>query len=296
MRRYLKWIGIGLGGLIGLVMLAALGLSLSANARLHKTYSVQSEAVTVSADPGIIEKGRRLAGIYCAGCHGENLAGTFLLNDRVLGRVASSNLTSGQGGVAGAYKTDADWVRAIRHGVGPDGKPFLGMPSNDFYHLNDDDLGAVIAYLKSLAPRDNELGGRSLKPPALALLAAGAFGEAAIPAEVIDHAAPRPPSPAPGATAEYGGYLVRTTGCRTCHGKELAGGPNPEPGAPPGPNLTPGGPLGQWSERDFISAVRTREGEYNMPWESLDMMTDKELRAVWLYLQSLPAREKRESR
>jgi hypothetical protein len=60
-------------------------------------------------------------------------------------------------------------------------------------------------------------------------------------------------------------------------------------------NLTPGGDPGGWSEADFIAAMRTGitpSGQAlipEMPWQLYGKMTDEELRAVWLYLQSLPA-------
>jgi mono/diheme cytochrome c family protein len=89
---------------------------------------------------------------------------------------------------------------------------------------------------------------------------------------------------------EYGEYLVDTFGCRTCHGPELAGGKDPDPAAPPAPNLTPGGNLGSWDEQTFLTTIRTRKSEW-MAFEALNHMTDEELQALWHYLQSLPALE-----
>jgi hypothetical protein len=67
----------------------------------------------------------------------------------------------------------------------------------------------------------------------------------------------------------------------------LAGGKDPNPDAPPGPNLNPGGNLTNWSEQVFITMVRTRQSEW-MPFESLNKMSNDELKAIWLYLESLP--------
>ncbi|RME84457.1 MAG: cytochrome C, partial [Caldilineae bacterium] len=58
--------------------------------------------------------------------------------------------------------------------------------------------------------------------------------------------------------------------------------------------LTPAGHLSEWSEADFIRAMRTGVepgGErlsQVMPFQSISAMTDEELKAVWLFLQSLP--------
>jgi len=115
-------------------------------------------------------------------------------------------------------------------------------------------------------------------------------------AKLIDHDAPVPTMPAEGETEEYGRYLVTTGGCMACHGKNLSGGKiagGPED--PPATNLTPTG-IGEWSEADFFRAFR--EGKRPdgtdikpfMPWQTLRQMTDSELRAIYLYLKTIPAR------
>lgn len=286
MKKTLKWIGILLGGLIVLVLLAVFGLSLSANARLNKTYAINPETVTIPTDAASIEEGKRLVSIYCTSCHGDDLGGTAFFNDPSLARVDAPNLTRGQGG-AGAEFADADWVRAIRHGVDPEGKPLFIMPAGDFYNFSDEDLGQIIAYLKNAPPVDHETQARSTTLMGRVLISLGAFGDV-INAETIDHTGPRPDAPETGVTAEYGKYLVDTFGCRTCHGPELAGGKDPNPDAPPAPSLTRGGNLGTWDQQTFISTIRTRQSEW-MPFETLGRMTDEELQALWLYLQSLPA-------
>jgi hypothetical protein len=87
-------------------------------------------------------------------------------------------------------------------------------------------------------------------------------------------------------------------GCTGCHGSDYSGGPIP--GAPPdtvpASNITPGGELAGWSESDFIQAMRTgvtpdgQEMDPFMPWKNISKMTDDELKALWMYLQSLPAK------
>ncbi len=94
-------------------------------------------------------------------------------------------------------------------------------------------------------------------------------------------------------TVEYGEYLVNAHGCRSCHGQQLNGAQPAEPGAPFAHNLTRGGELVGWSEADFFATLRTgvtptgRQLSDSMPWKGLGKMTDDELRAVWLFLNSL---------
>jgi hypothetical protein len=59
--------------------------------------------------------------------------------------------------------------------------------------------------------------------------------------------------------------------------------------------LTPGGELSGWTEAMFFTLMRTgvtptcRHLSEDMPWKAFSQMSDDELRAVWLYLLSLPA-------
>lgn len=294
MKKILKWIGIVVGALVGLIVLALAGLYLSAESRFNKTYDIAPEPVTIPTDEASLAVGKHWAEIHCQGCHKEDLGGGPFFEDPVLGFVDAPNLTAGKGGIGAAY-TDADWVRAIRHGVKHDGTSVFIMPSNDFYFLSDADLGGLIAYVKSAPPVDREIRPPNLSAMAKVLYALGAFGNL-LYAEAIQHDA-RPPAPPIGVTVDYGEYLSNSNGCPSCHGPQLNGAQPAEPGAPFAANLTPGGPLGGWSEADFFKAMRegvTPEGRQLtefMPWKGLGKMTDDELKAIWMYLQSLPKLE-----
>jgi len=296
MRKVFKWIGIILSSLIGLAVILAGILITSGASRLNKKYEVEPEPIPIPEGEAATRRGRYLFSSACAGCHGDNLAGTSFFDDPALGSIPAPNLTAGNGGAGGAY-TDADYVRAIRHGVRPDGTPLMIMPSAAFYYFSDEDLGAIIAYIRSVPPQDQTWPEKNVKPMGRILLAVGAFG-AVLPAETIDHTGPRPPAPEQGVTAVYGEYLVNTGDCRACHGAAHTGQQPGEPGAPFAPNLTPGGELAGWSAEDFIAAMRTGkspdgheiDGDF-MPWEHIGRLTDDDLTAVFLYLQSLPAQE-----
>jgi mono/diheme cytochrome c family protein len=283
-RKLLKWIGIVIGGLVGAVVLAVVVLTLTTNARLKQVYDVKPKAVAIPADEASLKEGARLASIYCSGCHGPDFGGTDFFNEPPLAVVDATNLTRGSGGIGSSY-TEEDWIRAIRHGVDPEGRPLFIMPSKDFNHFNDGDLGQLVAYLQSVPPVDRESTPFNPGPVGKILIALGIFGDV-LNAETIAHDE-RPPAPSPGVSVQYGQYLVNTFGCQTCHGENLGGGTGPEPGAPPGPDLTANGNLGKISDEDFILLVRVARSEY-MPYESLAKMSDDELRAIWSYLQSLP--------
>jgi cytochrome c553 len=292
MRAALKWIGIVLAAIIGIVLVVALVMIVMAGQRLNKTYDVQAEAITLPSDEASLARGEHIVAL-CRGCHGENLGGGPVLNDPSIGIVYAPNLTAGEGGV-GATFSNEDFVRAIRHGVQPDGRALMIMPSEVFIHLSEEDLSSIIAYLRTVPPVDNKVPERSFTPMAKILLVAGMFGQV-FPAEYIDQSMPFPDRPEIGANAAYGEYLSPL--CKTCHGEDLSGGPVNEPGAPNAPNLTPGGELIGWTEADFLNTMHTGvtpsghelDSKYMPVDEITTAFADDELRAIWMYLESLPA-------
>lgn len=300
MKRVLKWLGIVALGLVAVVVVIALVSNLMARSRLGRTYQVTPEQVVVAADAASVERGKNLAlgRAGCADCHMQDLAGGPMIDEPIMARLAAANLTPGKGGIGGSY-TDADWVRAIRHGVKADGHPVFVMPSQDFYYLSDQDLGDIIAYLKTLPPVDRETNGLSLGPLGAVLFVTGQFPP--LPADIIDHTAPRPTAAQRGVTTEYGQYLAMTSGCMACHGASLSGAPSQSGSSPDSPssapNLTPGGELRTWSEADFLKALKTgmtpngRQLSTDMPWKAFSRMADDDLRALYAYVHSLPAKE-----
>ena len=297
-RKIFKWIGIVLGSLVGLLVLAFIVLYIIGTVKWNsirgKEYEVLVEPITIPTDQASIARGEHIATIrMCKDCHTENWSGQ---SDSVPGLITLSmpNLTPGAGGV-GATNTDEDWVRAIRHGVGYDGRGLLLMPSRVWYYLSDEDLADLIAYLKSLPPVDNEPPKTELGPLGRVMMTLGQLPpELTQPdATVIDHDTPRPVAPQPGMTVEYGMYLART--CTVCHGSELNGQTIFDGSV--ALNLTLGGEMKGWSEEDFIATMRTgvtpngHQLKDVMPWKYFGQMTDSELKAVWMYLQSLPALE-----
>jgi mono/diheme cytochrome c family protein len=292
LKKVLKWIGITLGGLIGLLVLAIVALYLLGSAKLNKKYEIPVAAISIPADAQAVERGRHLATIFmCTRCHTENLGGEVYFDVPGMVSIPTPNLTPGEGGVGASY-SDEDLVRAIRHGVNRDGRALFIMPAKAFHYMSDEDLGVVLAYLKSLPAVDNPLPERRVELLGRLMIGAGMFPPFA--ADQIDHTSPPPPAPQPGVSVAYGEYLAHI--CTECHGTDLNGAPFGPPGQEvPTPNLTPGGELAAWNEQSFIETMRSgvtpfgRKLNEEMPWKSFGQMTDDELKALWMYLQSLPA-------
>jgi mono/diheme cytochrome c family protein len=289
--KVLKWIGIGLGVLLGVVLLAALVLFWMGNSRLNKTYQIEPETITISTDTELLARGEHLAQAICTGCHASDFSGSVIFEDPAIGKIYAANLTP-----AGhiAQYSDADLVRAIRHGVAKDGRQLMIMPSDAFIHFSAEDVGAIIAYLRTLPPAGSDMPKPAITPIGRIALAAGVFGQV-FPAEYIDHSLPFPKMPSISANQAYGEYLLQL--CTACHGEDLAGGQPTDPASPPAPNLTPGGELAGWSEADFLTTIQTGvtpsghilDPEF-MPVDELNKLDEVELQAMWVYLHSLPAR------
>ena len=291
-RPVLRWIGYVAGALVVLLILFAATVYAVSSARLSRTYEIVPEQVAIPGDSATIARGEHLARsrLGCADCHGPDLSGGPVVESDMFGHFIAPNLTRGEGGL-GARFTDADWIRSVRHGVKPDGRPVVFMPSDEFSRLSEDDLAAVIAFVKQVPPVDGAQPASRLGPIARALVT---FNPRVLPAAAIDHASPIPAAPMAEVSPRYGEYLASTGGCRGCHGPDLAGAKPMEPGGVPPANLTPGGPLATWSESDFVRALR--EGvrpdgttlSPSMPWKAMGRMNDLELHALYAYLKSIP--------
>ena len=294
MKRALRIIAVGLVTLLSIVLLAGIVLYLMGNARLNKVYDFPASNLALPQDAASIEYGKHRVETLCQGCHGEDLSGIeSWFNAGPLGTVDSANLTAGEGGVGREFTTE-DYVRAIRHGIDPDGKPIFMPAVLGTSLISDEDLGAIIAYLKTVPPVDHTTNGKQFTPLAKILLAVGVVDP--LPVEVVSHEV-HVTAPQMGATVAYGEYLVNINDCKVCHGPDLNGGPFPDPTITKiSPNLTPGGELGGWNDEDFFNAIRTGvtpsghqlDPEF-MPWQEYRLFYDEELKAVWLYLQSLPS-------
>lgn len=291
----MKWIVRIVVGLVVLLAVAVAAVYVLSGRRFAQRWDVEAAAVAVPTDDASLVEGRRLyVARGCADCHAADLGGAVVIDDFLAGRIAGPNLTAGTGGIGG--RSDAELVKAIRHGLAPDGRGLLWMPSHEFYVLSDREIGAIVAAIRAAAPIDRTIAETTVGPLVRLLYLMGQVP--ALPAETIDHAAARPPAPVVGETAEYGAYLANL--CVGCHGPGLSGGPIPgvPPDWPPSSNLTldKDTGLGDWTKEQFVAAMRTgvrRDGSVidpAMPWRNFAKMTDVELSALWEHLKTVPAR------
>jgi mono/diheme cytochrome c family protein len=293
--KWWKRAGLALGVLVLLAAAAVFaGLQL-AERRMARQVAVDVQPVALRADPAALERGRYLyASRGCVDCHGANGVGKVFADNGDDLRIKGPNITRGPGGVIGAYQV-ADWVRTIRHGVAPGGRPLMIMPSEDYNRLTEADLAALVAYVQSLPPAAGTGAEVRLPLPARVLYGFGAIDDAAAK---IDHGLPAAAPVPEGVNLQHGAYVANM--CLGCHGPQLVGGriPGSPPDWPAAANLTPvaNSGMGAYAEPGaFIKMLRTGQRPDGspiriMPFESLRELNETDMRALHLYLRSLPAR------
>ena len=293
MKKFLKWTGIVLLSLVLIVLISAWALAKKFNSKFEKVYSQTPAPVAIPADSASIERGKLLA-VGCQGCHDKDLAGKVFFDDPNIGVLPSSNLTRAAGSETEGY-TDEDFVRALRHALNKKGNPLMVMPSESIGELSDQDLGCLIAYLKSLPPVDRKFDKRGFTFLSQVMAGAGMFGNL-FPYDIIAHDKRKNMTAPPISNSpEYGEYMVRAHGCNSCHKANFGGGKSPDPVSPPVPNISKSGNAGTWTKEQFISFFRTGKTPDGrlpnptfMPWEGLGALPEVEIESVYNYIQSLP--------
>lgn len=281
-----KWVGLTAGSLFTLILLIVTSAGTRGVVRLYLPTERVAPELKVEMTPERVARGAEIAN-WCASCHSLDgkvpLAGGHNLSDEVkmpFGDLYPINLTP-----AGPVKTwtDGQIFRAIRHGRDEKGNRLPVMSSQRVRNLSDDDIQAVIAYIRSQPPVHRET-----PPPRPSFLAAIMSGAGMLPS-LPEPAPDNIVGPPRGATREYGEYMVAWMGCDECHGPNLVGG---KPGfLPVGPNLRS---VKNWTREGFIAAMRTGKTPFGkqldslqMPWRPLGRFSDDDLTAIHAYLVAL---------
>ncbi|NRF67442.1 c-type cytochrome [Aquincola sp. S2] len=295
-----RWIKITLGALASLLAAGAATVGFAH----HRSQTLQArivdvprQAIALADDAATLNRGRYLyLSRGCADCHGANAGGRVFVDDAGSGlKLAGPNISPGADSPAARYRGE-DWERALRHGVKPDGRPLMVMPSQDFARWTDADVAAVASYLRSVPAVQGGAALLQLPLPVRVLYGLGVIPDAAAR---IDHRLPPAQPVAEGVTVAHGQYVAQS--CIGCHGPGLSGGSitGGPPDWPAAANLTPGSGsamLRYASAEQFRAMMRSGKRPDGsaispvMPFEALAQMSDVDLDATFVYLKSVPAR------
>lgn len=205
--------------------------------------------------------------------------------------------------------TDGELLRAVTQGVSKDGSPlFPLMPYPHYGAMSEDDVHAVLAYIRTLKAIEGPAPQRQLN----------------FPLNFIVRTIPGPNTygkrPSPDDKVAYGKYMTDAALCADCHTPSAQGAPMPGMefgGSVEGAdnwefietghrvraaNITPDANtgIGSWTEQQFIdkfkafeSAEHTTLGEHEkaqntvMPITAYAGMTREDLAAIYAYLRTL---------
>lgn len=276
MKTFLKWALRIIGGLLGLAVIALLGLYLLSEPVINETFAVEGRNVAIPTDSASIERGRKISMTRgCQGCHQRDAGGQVFIDSLMLARVAAPNLTE-----LVHERSIAELDRSIRHGVRADGKSVVIMPSGMLHGLSDEDFAALIAYLRILPRVERELPGRRFGPMARFGLLRGMFETERQQMAEFPAVTPSPDNP-----VAHGKYLATTT-CTECHGPRLHG--RPDFGMP---DLVV---AAAYTRENFIRLMRTGVSQDGSELELMaevakgrfSHFSDDELKAIHAYLSS----------
>lgn len=297
MSRWVRRLTYAVGTLVVLVAALAGFVQVRSNSILHSKFAPIDEPLTVVHDSVHVARGEHIVKsiTMCVECHNADLGGKVMVDDPALGRLVAPNLTTGNGGKGKNY-TDSQLAALIRHGIRPDSSATFIMPSSDYQHLSDEDVGAVVAYLRSLPSVDRELPATELRMVGRALVVGKQLPPLA--AEAVPANRTHAATITVENSAKYGEYVANIAGCTGCHGAALSGGkvPGSPPEDPPAANLTPKG-IGHYTDAQLFTMLRTGKRPDGtvlkdaMPWKLIAGMSDDELNSVIKYLRSVPSKE-----
>lgn len=305
MKRLLKVLLV----IIGIVVLVLTGLMIFISNKSPEVFENKAPDVTVTPDSAKVAEGARMASLLCVNCHGGEdgtLSGHFMPDTKVFGTLYAPNITHHENSRLHGY-TDGELMYLFRTGIKKDGlyaPPW--MPK--FPHLSDYDVECLISFLRSDNPmlKGSDVVQPAPEPSFLAkALTTFVFKPLPYPTEAI-------PQPNQDDPVEFGKYLaVAKFDCYGCHSEDFATLNTMEPEKSPGffgggnnllrkdgtpiisPNITMDETgIGNWTEDQFVTCVRYGERPSGIatqyPMVPFSNMTEKEVKAIWAYLQTVP--------
>lgn len=208
-----RWLGYAAGALAGIAVVAAVIVYVLSERSLARASASEHAHLAKPSGAQLADGQRQLRILGCANCHGEKLQGKLFLDDPKLARLYAPNLT-----LLAAKASDAQLERAIRQGIGSDGRALVIMPAAEYQFLTDSEVAALIAAIRA-TPRGGEAQpARSIGPIGRIGLVTGKFRTQ--PELVKQYLAS--PIADLGPQFEFGRHLVQTN-CSDCHGADLKG-------------------------------------------------------------------------
>lgn len=278
MAKALRWAGYLLGLLLLLILAAAAWIWFASEQVLGKAHDAVAESLVAPTAEQLADGPRQLKVLGCLSCHGEGLRGNLMFSEPNVADVYAPNLT-----LLASKASDQQLARAIRQGIGVDGRPLFVMPSAQYARLDDGEVAALIAAIRALPVGGKPTPAVSVGPIGRIGLATGKFSTQ--PEQVERYRTDMPMDL--GAQFAKGRKLAMVN-CAECHGPSFRGG-EPKPGEP-APDLMV---AGAYDLPEFQRLMRTGIPTGNrrlklmatVARNDLRHFTDAEIEAIHAYLK-----------
>ena len=213
MTKALRWAGYAVGGLLVLILLAAAAVWLLSARALAERVEPRPETLVAPTPAQLADAPRQLRVLGCMSCHGDNLEGKPFITDAKIALLNASNLT-----LIAAKASDQQLARAIRQGIGHDGRSLLVMPSESYQFLTDQEVAALISALRKMPRKGTQLAPIQLGPIGRFGLTTGRLSPIPVLAEQYRESRIADLGP----DFVVGRHLVEVN-CTGCHGPNLKG-------------------------------------------------------------------------
>lgn len=287
MRRAAKWLGIALSVALAGFLIASAVIYVRSEQLLSQRTPAKPEQLVRPSAAGLADAPRQARLLGCLACHGDGLRGNDVFDTPSIGQMTAPNLPR-----LIKSRTDQQVAAAIRQGISSNGRPLLVMPSALFSRLRDDEVSALIAWMRTLPANGPPSG-----PFRLTLLGRWMLLNGDMPRqpELVPVYQRRQP-PELGPQHAKGRHIAATT-CAECHSPDLTGGERPHAdfntkfgeGTPPTPDLDI---VGAYDLAAFVKLMRTGKPPdgrdlgmmSSVAQEDFKEFTDEEIRALYAYL------------
>ncbi len=214
MRKLLRWLRYAVAVIVGLMLVGVAWIWFASSREMNRAHAGTPERFARAHPSQLADATRQARVLGCFSCHGEGLRGKLMFEESGVATVWAPNLTD-----LAARASDEQLARAIRQGIGADGRALWIMPSPQYSRLTDAEVAGLVAVIRA-QPR----AGQATPPVWLGPLgrfgiAAGRFRSAPV---LIDEFRVRQPYDF-GAAHAAGRHLA-SVACAECHGADLAGG------------------------------------------------------------------------
>lgn len=243
MKKLLRWLGYVVAGILVLALLFAAWVWFASSRVLSRTHEAAPERLAPPSAAQLADAGRQARILGCANCHGRRLEGGLVFDGQPFATVWAPNLTE-----LAPRVSDQQLARAIRQGIGHDGRALFIMPSDQYSRLTDQEVAAVIVAVRRAPPAGGLVSPIRWGPIGRFVLAMGQLRP--VMATVEDFRVRQSYDTGPG---EAAGRRLAATACAACHGPDLTGGAAEGGGSPP-PDLAV---AGAYDLAQFRTLMRT---------------------------------------